>query len=469
MLSRDEQVKEVKSPSIWMRETSLFQELHQEDTVDFLDILEALSQTATTAGNRPLALDDPDAAWRVAEGQVDVFHAQPEPGLPWGSRRHLCRVEEGGAIFALDGVRHESDGTLLAVGIGPARLSKIQKADLLRLGLEPVWRRNVADMIDDWVDRISRAADSSEPVPAVALEPNATFLAEKGDVVTARGRVVWVRPAGPSLRFCGRSTIPDCPLDSRFPLSSHARLDVAAAVALESIDTETLMEDGDPWIGLKRFHRVILDAITRGALRIARCADARLESAALRDEEAVRGELADLGRIAAPEAPTLARVPGDDPLLEVCRLVGEACGAEVHAPPFGATGDPLRLIARASGLRTRRVRLTEDWWTADAGPLLAFRRIDNQPVALLYEHGRGYVMIDARHNRRRDDRRDHGENAGDGRRDILAHASARPAIVPRPRAVRLADDPSRGQGDRLARPCLRCAGLARAGGRGDRR
>ena len=44
--------------------------------------------------------------------------------------------------------------------------------------------------------------------------------------------------------------------------------------------------------------------------------------------------------------PTLARVPGDDPLLEVCRLVGEACGAEVHAPPFGATGDPLRLIAR---------------------------------------------------------------------------------------------------------------------------
>ena len=40
-----------------------------------------------------------------SSGGVDVFFTQLEPGAPSGRRRHLCRVEEGGSIFAISGVR----------------------------------------------------------------------------------------------------------------------------------------------------------------------------------------------------------------------------------------------------------------------------------------------------------------------------------------------------------------------------
>ena len=39
-------------------------------------------------------------------------------------------------MFGLEGVRSGEQGDLLAVGVGPARLLKVPKTDLLRLSLE---------------------------------------------------------------------------------------------------------------------------------------------------------------------------------------------------------------------------------------------------------------------------------------------------------------------------------------------
>ncbi len=78
-----------------------------------------------TAANRPLALDDPGAVWLVTSGGVDVFFTLMEPGALEGRRRHLCRVEEGGSIFAISGVRGRSGGGLMAVGAGPAELLEV--------------------------------------------------------------------------------------------------------------------------------------------------------------------------------------------------------------------------------------------------------------------------------------------------------------------------------------------------------
>ena len=80
----------------------------EPDRRGLLQTLETFGATVTTAGHAPLPLDDADAVWRVIVGQVDVFYLQPEPGQTRGSRRHLCRVEEGGSIFAIDGVRGNS-------------------------------------------------------------------------------------------------------------------------------------------------------------------------------------------------------------------------------------------------------------------------------------------------------------------------------------------------------------------------
>ena len=84
------------------------------------------SQPEQTAANLPLPLDDPEAVWWVSSGSVDVFFIQLEPGMTTGRRRHLCRVEEGGSIFAISGVRGRAGGGLLAVGAGQRAAPEIR-------------------------------------------------------------------------------------------------------------------------------------------------------------------------------------------------------------------------------------------------------------------------------------------------------------------------------------------------------
>ena len=149
------------------------------------------SQPESTAANRPLSLDDPEAVWWVSSGGVDVFFTQFEPGAPQGNRRHLCRVEEGGSIFAISGVRGRSGGGLVAVGAGPAQLLKFARGDLIRLSFEEGLSEQVAVLIDDWLLRVGRALGPSRRNPRLSRARvghlHATSI-EAGSVRRAAGR-----------------------------------------------------------------------------------------------------------------------------------------------------------------------------------------------------------------------------------------------------------------------------------------
>jgi NHLM bacteriocin system ABC transporter ATP-binding protein len=105
-------------------------------------------------------------------------------------------------------------------------------------------------------------------------------------------------------------------------------------------------------------------------------------------------------------APRRSRLPTADgpPLLMAARAVGEALGVTMRpAAPSenpATLRDPLRAIARASHLRLRRVRLSDNWWQHDCGPLLAYTREDHRPVALLPVAATRYVLFDPLHHTR---------------------------------------------------------------------
>jgi NHLM bacteriocin system ABC transporter ATP-binding protein len=88
----------------------------------------------------------------------------------------------------------------------------------------------------------------------------------------------------------------------------------------------------------------------------------------------------------------------EDALLGACRLVGEVLGLAVVGPteriPGGETADPASRIAHSSGFRVRRVSLAAGWWADEVGPLVAYRREDGAPLAVLpAAHGR-YRVVD---------------------------------------------------------------------------
>jgi NHLM bacteriocin system ABC transporter peptidase/ATP-binding protein/NHLM bacteriocin system ABC transporter ATP-binding protein len=365
------------------------------EAVDLLKALEPCGEIVITSGNLPLALDDCGSVWHIVSGQVDVFYEQPEPGQERGSRRHLFRVEDGGTLFAVAGDRDQEQGGLLAVGVGPAQLLRFPSAELSRLGREPRWRRGVAELIDEWIERISRATDpGGAPIGGLRLEAGYAGRVEAEQSVFARGGVVWVCPSGKDLRFFGRVRVSACDRASHFPLSPHSWLSFAMADELAAWDTPTLIENGDVWGGLNRFHRAVLGAISHARTHERAIRQARLESSALREEEMVATALGGLLSLARPDAPAAIVPSRGELLLEACRIVGRAAGIDVKPAPIDAVGEPLWLISRASGFRTRRVQLGIDWWQSDCGPILGFLSEDGRPVALLPAAPRAYTLCD---------------------------------------------------------------------------
>lgn len=87
------------------------------------------------------------------------------------------------------------------------------------------------------------------------------------------------------------------------------------------------------------------------------------------------------------------------PLADACALVLKAGGIRARrsfvAPVADADlEDWLDAFCQRSAIARRRVALEGvDWWSQDFGPVLAFRKSDNAPLALL-PHAGGYRMID---------------------------------------------------------------------------
>ncbi|NEO41210.1 MAG: NHLP bacteriocin export ABC transporter permease/ATPase subunit [Moorea sp. SIOASIH] len=92
--------------------------------------------------------------------------------------------------------------------------------------------------------------------------------------------------------------------------------------------------------------------------------------------------------------PTTDIPQGETPLLIAVGAIGKALGITIRPPAKSENANTLDAIARASGFRTRRVTLTANWWKTDSGPLLAFTKEENQPVALLPVKATKYEILD---------------------------------------------------------------------------
>lgn len=361
-------------------------------------------------GNRPLLLNDPETVWVVYTGRVDVFAVDQEDGRPAGTRVHLMRVEAGEALFGLPTSENGSPGdaqgapspqpALLAVGTVGTRLLRLRRSRLDALADLPLQASGVVRLVDSWIVRLSQAVGrilppkdcvNLEPGPAQRLPAHAAFRAARG--------VLWVsHPSGRS-HFLGPETGIVIEGDGYFPLTRHTWLqgDGQQELELHSLDTAALLRQVHPWAHLDRFHRVVLQRVAAHRQEILAAENARLSLRASTDEEGLRRSLQQLRSVVEDRDPGLG-IPGadTDPWLAAFRLIGDALGVTIRPPSRQELrhGDPLRAMARASGLRTREVKLAGRWWKKDGAPLLARRRSDGQPVVLLPGSPGRYILHD---------------------------------------------------------------------------
>jgi NHLM bacteriocin system ABC transporter peptidase/ATP-binding protein/NHLM bacteriocin system ABC transporter ATP-binding protein len=355
------------------------------------------SQPEKTSANHPLPLDDPESVWWVMGGQVDVFFTLPGLDGKPGRRRHLCRVDEGGSIFAISGVRGHLGGGLIAVGVGTADLLRFARGDLIRLSFEERLAEQVALLIDDWILRLGRAlCQTITPPGRQVLPKGGVARLPAGTSFGVREGVAWIRHLEGCSVLLDETPLPVTEAQARFPLSEHLWLTAGEGCRVTAIDTLTMVGSGDPWAGLVDFHRAALDHLAMIQEREARKHWGDLQSAVTEERSLVGSSSHKLAAVANEITVPLARTPGDA-LLAACRAIGGELGIEVRPPRISAEDDrqagseTLDEIARASGFHVRQITLPHDWAYRGSGePLLAYLgRAEGHPVALLPGRDRG--------------------------------------------------------------------------------
>ena len=358
------------------------------------EVAAAAGPSIPAAANRPLTLDDPAHCWLVEGGALDVFVAAfGEDGAPSGFR-HVVRVPPGGIAFAA----RRADGVigrlgLIAKGVAGTVVRQVETDRLIETVDRVDARAGLAGLVDAWIDAFA-AVVASEVVPMPRIEhrvPAGPVRASTGERVAAERDVLWIEPTpGAHPAFLDLEDAAD---DAPAPVTRAAWLTFAGpaettARASSELDPAALLN-----AGLGRFHSLALGAESLNRqLGAADLFNLQNQAAQHREaaEEAARRELQELfdrrGVLAEKDA-----------LIAALEAVGRHEGIRFRAPaaPEGEELDAERAFD-ASGVHARRVRLrsAERWWRRRGGAMLAFRREDGRPVALLPARFGVYRLLD---------------------------------------------------------------------------
>ena len=367
------------------------------------------SEPVPAAHDTQMELDDPQVAWFVERGALDVFVAERRAdgtGALAAPLAHLLRAGAGRLAFGVEPMA-DDDLALVAKGLPGSQLRRVP----VRM-LAGGWSHDDADpdadagahgsqrprtpagdavleQIDAWIEGFSAAVAGDLET---RLAPDARLVVggpvpEGGSVSAERG-VVWLAGSNPDAAFLGTEPpSPDGPDLMAVTAATWVDLPDSAAVTVTSsaelarrIGVERLIATA-----LAEFHRLAVGAMALNRrLLMADRANLRRSSSAWRrlDEAQARR-----GLRAVVRSHTRGAAEGP-PLMVALRAVARHARVTVRVPPRsradeGAPG--LQEILDYSGLRRRRVRLapSDRWWLGDGGALLAFRREDGGPVALL--------------------------------------------------------------------------------------
>ncbi len=367
------------------------------------DLVTAGCEALPTAHNQPLTLDDPDVAWFVERGALDVFVVEHRDGLAESSFTHVVHAAAGRLVF---GAAPEAGLALVARGLPASVVRRVplralaggQPEDAGAPAAGPV-AAEVVRQADRWVAELAAVvAGHIEVRPAPDARLAAGGSRPVAGTVTADRGVVWLAGTQAQAAFLGSEwSRPDGP--GLLPLTPSTWVDVPgpadAAVKSSAELAQDIGLDGLLRTALPEFHRLALGSLdfNRRAL-LADAVNLQRESSAWRrrhEHRARSGLYATTREQEHPETLT--------PLAAALHAVASHERVPLHVPEADPRRDEppaLQEVLDFSGLRRRRVRLAagDRWWLGDSGAMLAFGRGDGRPVALLPGVGGRYRARD---------------------------------------------------------------------------
>ena len=337
----------------------------------------------------PLPLLGADGTWFLTSGEVDLFVVPTDASGAPGRRTYVATATPGTLLVGCDPL--ELDGRrwrLLAVGVAA--------------GVVPV-RADWADSLSDSPELrsglhrwLTVTAASPAPGPRVAVGDGSAgqpLPLTAGQVLNAPTELAWAVPDD-EVRF----RLAGAELDAGLPLPLGAGFAAAAGHGgTVRIERTSAIPTAQVRAAIAQLQSILLRSFADVAVAHADRSAARgagrheLDQGARRTALARFDQIEDDGRWQAD--------PTTDVILAACQLLGRAAGIDIRKPPDWSrrlNWDPVRSIARASGVRVRAVTLSGPWWRNGLEPMLAFTDPNGDPVVLVPRESGAYAVVDPR-------------------------------------------------------------------------
>ncbi len=355
------------------------------------EMARALGEAIPCTGNQPLRIADPDMAWIVESGAVDVFGVEFSDGQTASAFKHMVRVPLGHLMFGYSG-DHDTGLGLIAKGFPGTTVRPIPISELLNGLTDEVGQTVLVEQIDSWILKFAEAVARDidpKPRPDHLLAPGSRIAAS--GTVSARHGILWLdgrdaEAAYLGLEGSGSGPSGLMPVSAGTWVSLHDSREIQGVLSKDMTVTDLLYRH------LPEFHRIVLATETLNRqLMVVDDVNLQIDRAMWRnrDWKVSRDQLfsvIDLER----------KKPRDGPgSLAALRAV--CAYGKIPLREFGESETRgLDDLLVASGLRSREVRLKRQdrWWLGDSGALIAYRKDDDHPVALLPGRFGRYRYID---------------------------------------------------------------------------
>lgn len=330
-------------------------------------------------GNSPLIVTDEQSVWYIQTGHIDMFAIAVRAGEIISGRRFLLSLGPGRIVF---GYYYDATATLDTLGhlvAGPAgtTLLRADRSQLFRAAAGNELHTALGWQIQAWAHALSTALKLADGVQG-AMPDGAQDAAPDGVPDGVPGGV--------------QGAMPDGAQDAASDGTPDAAPDRLSDGVQGAVPDGPLSE-----VQLSGFHqRVHLHYLHNRAA----AAEAELQTLRRKQENdraVMEHALKRLAAVTGTRRPAGPDPASANPLQAACKLVAEAAGMRLkpaNASRLRKAGDPVALIAGASGFRSRRVILAGQWWRDDNGPLLGFMAGTRLPVALIQKTPKSYAMVD---------------------------------------------------------------------------
>ncbi|WP_249150668.1 NHLP bacteriocin export ABC transporter permease/ATPase subunit [Bradyrhizobium sp. JYMT SZCCT0180] len=348
-------------------------------------------------GRHPKLLDHRGYALQITAGHVDVFAVRVVEGSTDGARHHLFRAESGEIILDLQEGFNRSDPQIQVLAVGSPGTEAL---------LVPRMDVQSPDPVNTWIRRLARLIAGPNPSWDM-LEVASDGAAEIPPGERRRGparSIVWVSLQAGTAKPMGLE--PSITADGPpLPMTSGMWIE-AGQSGCSALGSETMPDADQLWRAIDQFHLSVASCIreylARDVEREARRLVLRTELITTQTAESFE-RLSDV--VVQRSTHTEMATDSADPLFNACRIVVEAIKMPFSVPPRSVLAQAgfngAVEIARAARLRVRRTLLRGEWWTEDAGPLVAWYGEARNPVALIRRGNRRYVMLDTTTGTRR--------------------------------------------------------------------